>query len=103
MVGIGDTLPTSLHTEIVSAYQPFSRFASSVLTPSPGSFGTYPRVVQEALRSFQEKTEATPDQFICYEYPKLLDETRGAIATILNAPRDNVVLVSNATIGVNTI
>lgn len=47
-----------------------------------GSFGTYPRVVQTALRAFQDQAEARPDAFIRYEYPKLLDEARNAMSKV---------------------
>ncbi|KAI5456995.1 pyridoxal phosphate-dependent transferase [Mariannaea sp. PMI_226] len=68
-----------------------------------GSFGTYPKFIQTKLREYQDASEARPDQFIRYVYPKLLDESRVAVAKILNAPDDTVVFVSNATVGVNTV
>ncbi|KAF2683942.1 PLP-dependent transferase [Lentithecium fluviatile CBS 122367] len=68
-----------------------------------GSFGTYPRAIREKLQSFQEQVEARPDQFIRYTYPQLLDESRAAIANVLNAPTEEIVFVPNATTGVNTV
>lgn len=47
--------------------------------------------------------EARPDPFIRYEFPKLLDESREAVARLLRAPVDTVVFVSNATTGVNVV
>lgn len=47
--------------------------------------------------------EARPDPFIRYEYPKLLDESRAAVAKLLRVPIDTVVYVSNATTGVNVV
>lgn len=47
--------------------------------------------------------ESRPDPFIRYDYPKLLDESREAIAKLLRAPADTVVFVSNATVAVNTV
>ncbi|XDG09821.1 hypothetical protein ABKA04_009436 [Annulohypoxylon sp. FPYF3050] len=44
-----------------------------------------------------------PDQFIRYEVPDILNESREAVAKLLNAPTDTVVFVPNATVGVNTI
>lgn len=70
---------------------------------SIGSFGTYPRAIQTKFRQYQDSSEARPDVFIRYEYPKLLDESRAAVAGIINAPVDTVVLVPNATLGVNTV
>lgn len=69
----------------------------------PGSFGTFPRAIQAKLREYQDRAEATPDPFIRYEYPRLLDLSRAAVARLLRVPTDTVVFVSNATVGVNTV
>jgi selenocysteine lyase/cysteine desulfurase len=69
----------------------------------PGSFGTYPRPVQQAFRQFQDATEAEPDPFIRYEYPVRLDQARVAIAELLNAPVSEIVFVPNATTATNVI
>jgi selenocysteine lyase/cysteine desulfurase len=68
-----------------------------------GSFGTIPRAIQSALRAYQDAAEARPDIFIRYDYPRLLDESRTAVAKLLRVETDTVVFVSNATVGVNTV
>ncbi|KAK3323203.1 pyridoxal phosphate-dependent transferase [Cercophora scortea] len=68
-----------------------------------GSFGAIPRAIQTKLRNYQDQVEATPDPFIFYTYPKLLDESRAAVAKLLNTPTETVVFVNNATAGVNTV
>ncbi|KAL2128318.1 hypothetical protein VTI74DRAFT_9359 [Chaetomium olivicolor] len=68
-----------------------------------GSFGTIPRAIQLKMRSYQDLAEAAPDAFIRFDYPKLLDQSREAIAKLLRVPTDTVVFVSNATTGVNTV
>ncbi|KAF2805190.1 PLP-dependent transferase [Mytilinidion resinicola] len=68
-----------------------------------GSFGTYPKPVRDTMRAMQDAAEARPDDFIRYIYPKLLDESRAAIAGVLNAPVDTLVYVPNATTGINTV
>ena len=68
-----------------------------------GSFGAIPRAIQAKLREYQDRAEARPDPFLRYEYPRLLDESRAAVAALLAAPVDSVVFVSNATLGVNTV
>ncbi|KAL0944986.1 aminotransferase family protein [Colletotrichum truncatum] len=68
-----------------------------------GSFGTYPRPIQHALRSYQDKAEARPDQFIRYTYHDHLRESRQALADLLHAPLSTIVLVPNATTGINTV
>ena len=69
----------------------------------PGSFGTYPKAIQERFRAYQDMSEAIPDPFIRYQYPDLLDESRAAVAKLINAPLEGVSFVNNATVGVNTV
>ncbi|POR31686.1 Putative aminotransferase, partial [Tolypocladium paradoxum] len=68
-----------------------------------GSFGSFPNAIRDKLRGYQDRTEARPDQFIRYDYPALLDESRAAVAALVRAPVDTVVFVANATEGVNTV
>lgn len=69
-----------------------------------GSFGSIPVYIQQRLHHYQTLHERRPDQFIRYDFPGLLDENREAIARLLKAPEvDEVVFVSNATVGVNTV
>ncbi|KAL2138999.1 hypothetical protein VTI28DRAFT_5904 [Corynascus sepedonium] len=68
-----------------------------------GSFGTIPRAIQAKLREYQDFAEARPDPFIRYEYPRLLDESRVAVAELLSVPVDTCVFVPNASVGVNTV
>ncbi|KAJ5760960.1 hypothetical protein N7520_008116 [Penicillium odoratum] len=68
-----------------------------------GSYGTYPAVIRAELRKFQDQVEARPDWFIRYQYPKLLDISRNAMATYLNVPTSEVVFVKSATVAVNTV
>ncbi|KAK3290422.1 pyridoxal phosphate-dependent transferase [Chaetomium fimeti] len=68
-----------------------------------GSYGTIPHPIQTRLRHYQSLAESAPDRFIRYTYPQLLDQSRAAIATLLRAPPDTCVFVSNATLGVNTV
>ena len=68
-----------------------------------GSFGTYPRHVQQRLRECQALGETRPDIAILYHFPKMLDESREAIAKFLGLHVDEVVLVQNATTAINTV
>ena len=68
-----------------------------------GSFGTYPTPIRSVLRHFQDQGEARPDAYIRYEYPRLLDESRAAVARYLHAPVETCVFVNNATTGINTV
>ncbi|KAI5861512.1 pyridoxal phosphate-dependent transferase [Durotheca rogersii] len=68
-----------------------------------GSFGASPRAVRQRLRHYQDLAEARPDQFIRYDAPDLLNECREALARFVHAPTPTVVLVQNATTGVNAV
>ncbi|CAJ2512528.1 Uu.00g055430.m01.CDS01 [Anthostomella pinea] len=68
-----------------------------------GSFGASPREIRKKMRHYQDLAEAMPDGFIRYELPKILDESRAAVAKLLNAPTDTVVFVPNATNAINVI
>jgi selenocysteine lyase/cysteine desulfurase len=68
-----------------------------------GSFGAFPRAVRDALRHYQDLMEANPDAFIRYDLPRLVDISRSAIASYVHVPLDEVVLIPNASTGVNTV
>lgn len=78
-------------------------FAPSHRPLNHGSFGTYPRPVLERLRQLQLDSEQRPDPFIRYTYPRLLDESRQAIAELLHVPEGEVVFVPNVTTAINTV
>ncbi|KAI9805081.1 MAG: hypothetical protein M1825_000915 [Sarcosagium campestre] len=68
-----------------------------------GSFGTSPHVVLETAGRYRNECENNADKFLRYTYPGLLLESRVALASLLHAPADTVVLVPNATTGINTV
>lgn len=89
---------------------PFGRSMAQYFSFAPewrnlnhGSFGTYPKSVQARLRELQDMVEARPDRFLRWDYPALLDESRAAVAELLNVPVKECVFVQNATTGVNLV
>ncbi|KAB8337016.1 hypothetical protein FH972_021320 [Carpinus fangiana] len=68
-----------------------------------GSFGTFPKPVKDALCYYQDLCEKQPDSFFRYHLPELVLRARTAVAKVVNAPRETVVFVSNATTGINTV
>ncbi|EDU48003.1 CsdB Selenocysteine lyase [Pyrenophora tritici-repentis] len=78
-------------------------FGKGHLNLNHGSFGTYPRVIRDTMRAFQDECEAQPDTFIIYKYSGYLDEAREAIAKLLKTPASTIVFVPNATTGINTV
>ena len=77
--------------------------ARDYLPLNHGSFGTYPKSIRDDLRKWQDLAEARPDNFIRYDYPKLLESARGAMASFLHVPAHEVVFLQNATTGINTV
>ncbi|KAI1177970.1 aminotransferase family protein-like protein [Nemania sp. FL0916] len=78
-------------------------FAASYVPLNHGSFGTFPNSVRDYQRSVQSETEARPDTFIRFTYPKLLLQARQAVAPLLGAETEEVVFVPNALTGINTV
>ncbi|KAK0624044.1 aminotransferase family protein-like protein [Immersiella caudata] len=78
-------------------------FANGYRPLNHGSFGTFPRAVQEyrfdVLREWEER-ECISQVF---NYPPRLKECRALVAPLLGADTDEVVFVPNATTGVNTV
>ncbi|KJZ74986.1 hypothetical protein HIM_05472 [Hirsutella minnesotensis 3608] len=68
-----------------------------------GSFGATPRAIKEKQIDHQLQSEAAPDRYLRYDYPKVLDASRAALAKHVNAPVDSIVLVTNATTAVNVV
>ncbi|KAI8957316.1 PLP-dependent transferase [Daldinia sp. FL1419] len=92
----------SLHMFGKRALQQFD-FNPSHRNLNHGSFGASPRDVRNKLRLYQDRAEETPDAFIRYELPDILNECREAAAKLIRVPADTVVFVPNATAGVNTV
>lgn len=78
-------------------------FAPTYTSLNHGSFGTYPKSVRDRFRYVQDMSEARPDVFVRYEYPKMLDESRQALADYLGVPVEEVVFVPNATTAINVV
>ena len=68
-----------------------------------GSWGTYPKQVQDVLQSYRARAEASPDTFLRYDYPPLLDQSRQEIADLVHAPVEEIVLVPNTTTATNEV
>ncbi|GAP87022.2 putative aminotransferase family protein [Rosellinia necatrix] len=78
-------------------------FATQYVPLNHGSFGTFPDTVRDYQRRLQSETEARPDTFIRFTYPKLLLQARQAVAPLLGADAEEVVFVPNALTGINTV
>jgi isopenicillin-N epimerase len=68
-----------------------------------GAFGACPRGVLEFQGEWRARLERQPLEFLVRELEKELDAARGALAHFAGADADDLVLVPNATSGVNTV
>ncbi|KAI0602137.1 aminotransferase family protein-like protein [Biscogniauxia sp. FL1348] len=94
------TNPVPFGREMRAAHFNFAPFYTPL---NHGSFGAFPSAVRDYQHKLQHETEARPDTFIRFVYPKLLRQARGAVAPLLGADIDEVVFVPNALTGINTI
>lgn len=78
-------------------------FSSSYTPLNHGSFGAYPRPVHDAHLRYQKMQHERPSKFIVYDLPDLIDTSRAAVAPLLGCHVDEVVLIPNATTGINIV
>ena len=78
-------------------------FERSNTNMNHGSFGAFPRTVRNTLRHYQDLMEGNPDAFLRYDLPRLVELSRLAIASYVHVPLDELVLIPNATTGINTV
>jgi isopenicillin-N epimerase len=79
------------------------RLDPEVVFLNHGAFGACPIAVLEAQQAYRQQLELEPLRFIMREYEPLLDRARKALADFVGADSTDLVFVSNATTGVNTI
>ena len=68
-----------------------------------GSFGACPKPVLEAQAALRARLEREPVHFMAREWEDRMDEARTALARFVGADPDAIALVTNATMGVNTV
>ncbi len=68
-----------------------------------GSFGACPRVLLQRQHELRGQLEAQPVQFFERRMPELLDASRQRLAQTVGADPQDLVFVSNATAGVNSV
>src|SRR5215472_16151747 len=70
---------------------------------SHGAFGACPKRVLECQTEWRARMERQPLQFLGRDLEGHLDAGRGALSEFIGADADDLVFVSNATSGVNTV
>ncbi|KAI8071803.1 pyridoxal phosphate-dependent transferase [Gongronella butleri] len=68
-----------------------------------GSYGTYPRSVQQEYRKYQEKNELFPDRWMRLEMYAELQKSRKLLAGLLHCDPNDLVFSHNASSAANTI
>lgn len=68
-----------------------------------GSFGSCPRVVLDHQQELRTRLERQPVQFLVRDLEGMMDCARGALAKLVGARPDDLVLIDNATTGVNCV
>ena len=68
-----------------------------------GSFGTVPRTVFSSYTQLLAQVESHPDKWFKYDMFTMLLSSRKRLAELINCSVEEVVLVENATTGVNTV
>lgn len=69
----------------------------------PGSYGSLPAPVIQACSKLDTELEGNPDKFILITFRERLKVIRARVAKVINAETDEVVVVPNATHGLNTV
>ncbi|KAI0078832.1 PLP-dependent transferase [Panus rudis PR-1116 ss-1] len=78
-------------------------FDDSYVNLNNGSYGAQPLPVFRDSQNIALLSEQNPDKFHRFTYLPLLEESRKLVAELIGAEHDEIVLVPNATHGINTI
>lgn len=68
-----------------------------------GSFGATPRPVFRVYQAWQRQLERQPVEFLGRRFNQLMAQARAALAQYLSTAPENLVYVTNATVGVNIV
>ena len=85
------------------ALKPFYGFDASYVPLNNGSFGACPNYVLSVYREILAEAERRPDTFLRVQYKPLLYQARKAVAELVGCEVADLVLVNNATSGVNAV
>src|SRR5512138_3300423 len=75
----------------------------NVVFLNPGSFGACPRPVFEEYQRWQRELERQPVEFLGRRSNALMREARAALGDFVGADADDLVYVTNATVGLNIV
>jgi len=87
----------------MAAFKELFLLDPEVLFLNHGSFGATPRPVFEAYQAWQRRLERQPVQFIVTDLPRYFETARQLLGNYLNADKNDLVYVPNATFGLNIV
>ncbi|KAG0271428.1 hypothetical protein BGZ95_000763 [Linnemannia exigua] len=68
-----------------------------------GSFGTFPKVVQDDMRAWHDRVEKNPDLWMRRDLYTALDDIKTQLSEFVNCDMEELALVTNTTVGINTV
>jgi len=86
-----------------SRFDQFWKHREDTVFLNHGSFGNCPLPILEHQQVLQKRIEEDPVRFVTQDFEPLYHSNKLALAGFLAADQDNLVLIKNATQGVNTV
>jgi selenocysteine lyase/cysteine desulfurase len=78
-------------------------FDPKIININNGSFGSPPKEIIQKRRQYQEEMDSNPDSFFRFIMDEKIIETRKIISNYINADLDGLVIVQNASDGINSV
>ena len=78
-------------------------FDPNIVFLNHGSFGATPKPVFKEYQRWQRELESKPVEFLDRRFAERMAASRAVLAEYLGAQRDDLVYVTNATVGVNIV
>jgi len=85
------------------AMLPYFMLADGFINFNHGSFGSTPRSVIEKQQEYVRMMEAYPDMWFRQQYRAIIEQVRAQMSAYVNADEAELVLVENASSGVNSV
>ncbi|KAI8970339.1 pyridoxal phosphate-dependent transferase [Mycotypha africana] len=85
------------------AYRKDFSLESSYIPVNHGSFGTFPHVVKEQLRKYQDECELQPDRWYRYEKELHLKRNLDCISRLIHCDAKDLAFVQNSSQAANTV
>lgn len=78
-------------------------FEENYISLNHGSYGTYPKKIQQKIQYWQNEAEKKPDRFFRREIWPLLEKNKKLVADLIHCQVDELVFVTNCSVGINAV